>query len=150
MTTTRLPADFKEFLALLAEQEVDYLVVGGYAVGYHGYPRSTGDMDVWIRRSPETARRLVHALREFGFDLPELEPDLFLDPDRVVRLGNPPLRIEIMTSLSGVTFDDCFANRVTEDTDAAPVHFIGLEDLRTNKRASGRHKDLDDLENLPG
>jgi len=149
MTTTRLPTAFKEFLRLLAEHDVRYLIVGGYAVGYHGYPRATGDMDVWVDATPENAEQLVMALREFGFDVPELEPDLFLQPDRVVRMGHPPLRIELLTSVSGVDFSDCYSAREQSEIDETPVYFIGLEKLKENKRASGRHKDLDDLENLP-
>jgi hypothetical protein len=149
MTTTRLPTDFKEFLRLLAEHDVRYLIVCGYAVGYHGYPRATGDMDVWVDATPENAEQLVMALREFGFDVPELEPDLFLQPDRVIRMGHPPLRIELLTSVSGVDFSDCYSAREQDEIDETPVYFIGLEKLKENKRASGRHKDLDDLENLP-
>ncbi len=145
-----LPSDFKEFLRLLSEKNVKYLIVGGYAVGYHGYPRSTGDMDVWVESNEENAERLVDTLREFGFDVPELAPDLFLDPDRVIRMGHPPLRIELLTSLTGVGFAECYSSHVVEQLDdGTPIHFIGLEKLKENKRASGRHKDLNDLEHLP-
>ena len=148
--TTTLPSDFKEFLRLLSEKNVKYLIVGGYAVGYHGYPRSTGDMDVWVDSTEENADRLVQALKAFGFDVPKLDSDLFVDPDRVVRMGHPPLRIEILTSVTGVSFEECYSSRVEEELeDGTPIHFIGLEKLKENKRASGRHKDLDDLENLP-
>jgi predicted nucleotidyltransferase len=148
--TTTLPRDFKEFLRLLDEKGVKYLVVGGYAVGYHGYPRSTGDMDVWVESTEENAKRVVETLKAFGFDVPRLTPDLFLDPDRVVQMGHPPLRIEILTSAAGVSFETCYPTRAVEEMDdGTPVHFIGLEKLKKNKRASGRHKDLDDLENLP-
>lgn len=148
--TTTLPSDFKEFLRLLDEKDVKYLIVGGYAVGYHGYPRSTGDMDVWVESTEENAERVVEALKEFGFDVPRLAPDLFLDPDRVIRMGHPPLRIEILTSVTGVSFGECYSTRAVEEMgDGTPIHFIGLEKLKENKRASGRHKDLDDLENLP-
>jgi hypothetical protein len=148
--TTTLPSDFKEFLRLLDETGVKYLIVGGYAVGYHGYPRSTGDMDVWVDSTEENAKRVVETLKEFGFDVPRLVPDLFLDPDRVIRMGHPPLRIEILTSVAGVSFGECYSSRaVDEMDDGTPIHFIGLEKLKENKRASGRHKDLDDLENLP-
>jgi hypothetical protein len=125
------------------------MIVGGYAVGYHGYPRSTGDMDVWVESTEENAKRVVNTLNEFGFDVPGLSPDLFLDPDRVIRMGHPPLRIEILTSVTGVSFGECYSTRATEEMkDGTPIHF-GLEKLKQNKRASGRHKDLDDLENLP-
>jgi predicted nucleotidyltransferase len=148
--TTTLPSDFKEFLRLLSEKNVKYMIVGGYAVGYHGYPRSTGDMDVWVESAQENAERIVTTLKEFGFGIPGLSPDLFLDPDRVVRMGHPPLRIEILTSVTGVSFGECYSSRVEEELeDGTPIHFIGLEKLKENKRASGRHKDLDDLENLP-
>ena len=112
--TMTLPSDFKEFLRLLSEMGVEYLIVGGYAVGYHGYPRSTGDMDVWVASTEENADRLVKALKEFGFDVPDLDPDLFLEPDRVIRMGHPPLRIEILTSVTGVSFADCYSSRVLE------------------------------------
>jgi predicted nucleotidyltransferase len=148
--TTTLPSDFKEFLRLLSEKDVKYVIVGGYAVGYHGYPRSTGDMDVWVDSTEENADRLVQALKAFGFDVPKLDSDLFVDPDRVVRMGHPPLRIEILTSVTGVSFEECYSSRVEEELeDGTPIHFIGLEKLKENKRESGRHKDLDDLENLP-
>lgn len=149
MTTTRLPTDFKEFLRLLDEHDVRYLIVGGYAVGYHGYPRATGNMDVWIEATPENADRLVAAVKQFGFDVPELDTDLFVESDRVVRLGNPPLRIELLTSVTGVKFPECYPARDQDEIDGTPVYFIGLEKLKENKRASGRHKDMDDLENLP-
>ena len=148
--TMTLPSDFKEFLRLLSEMGVEYLIVGGYAVGYHGYPRSTGDMDVWVASTEENADRLVKALKEFGFDAPDLDPDLFIEPNRVFRMGHPPLRIEILTSVTGVSFADCYSSRVLEQLeDGTPISFIGLEKLKENKQASGRHKDLDDLENLP-
>ena len=147
---TTLPSDFKEFLRLLDEMEVEYLIVGGYAVGYHGYPRSTGDMNVGVESTEENADRGVKTLKEFGFDGPQLAPDLFLEPDRGIRMGHPPLRIEILTSVTGVSFGACYSTRAVEEMDdGTPIHFIGLEKLKENKRASGRHKDLDDLENLP-
>ena len=141
----RLPPDFKEFLRLLASHEVEYLLIGGYAVGYYGYPRSTQDMDIWIAVSPQNAARMVAALREFGFGT----PDLFLARDRIVRMGIPPMRIEVMTTISGVRFEDCFAERVVDNIDGVAVNLINLSHLKVNKKASGRHKDLDDLENLP-
>ncbi len=107
-------------------------------------------MDVWVDSTETNARRLVETLKEFGFDVPELAPDLFLDPDRVIRMGHPPLQIKILTSVTGVAFAECLSFRVMEAMDdATPIHSIGLETLKENKRASGRHKDLDDLKNLP-
>lgn len=144
-----LPLDFKEFLNLLNENHVSYLLIGGYAVGYHGYPRATNDMDIWIAISPDNSNRVVNVLREFGFDTPDLTPTLFLKEKNIVRMGIPPMRIEITTSISGVEFADCFADRVTDKFDGVEVNIISLPYLKTNKKASGRLKDLNDLENLP-
>jgi hypothetical protein len=149
MGMIRLPPDFKEFLQLLNEHDVRYLLIGGYAVGYHGYPRATVDMDIWVALQPDNARRVVSALQAFGFDLPELTEDLFLLPDKIIRMGVPPLRLEILTSISGVEFEECFNNRVVDMIDGVQVNLISLDHLRQNKKASGRYKDLSDLENLP-
>ena len=144
-----LPRDFKEFLSLLRSHGVRYLLIGGYAVGYHGYPRATGDLDIWIAMEPENANRIVEALRRFGFDPPQLAPGLFLQDQRIVRVGNVPLRIEITTAISGVSFEECHAARIEAVLDGVEVTVIDLAHLKTNKRASGRHKDLMDLEQLP-
>ena len=149
MATTRLPSDFSEFLRLLTGHQVEYLLVGGYAVAYHGYPRATGDMDIWVRSTPENAARVIRALQEFGFNVPELQPELFLQPERIIRMGVPPLRIELFTSFSGVAFAECYAERVIAELAGIPVALINLRHLRLNKQASGRHKDLADLEHLP-
>jgi len=149
MATIRLPPDFKEFLQLLNAHQVEYLLVGGYAVGYHGYPRATVDMDIWIGKGTPTAEKMVIVLREFGFDVPNLSAELFLKDDQIVRMGMPPIRLEIFTSIPGVRFEECYAARVAGEIDGVPVSLINLEDLKTNKRASGRNKDLADLENLP-
>jgi phage replication-related protein YjqB (UPF0714/DUF867 family) len=148
MATIRLPSDFREFLQLLNAHQVEYLLVGGYAVGYHGYPRATVDMDIWIGRGPATAAKVVRVLREFGFDVPNLSADLFLKEDQIVRMGQPPIRLEIFTSIPGVRFEECFAARVVGEIDGIMVNLINLQDLKANKRASGRSKDLADLENL--
>jgi hypothetical protein len=143
-----LPRDFKEFLNLLRSHGVRYLLIGGYAVGYHGYPRATGDLDIWIAVEPENASRIVDALREFGFDTPQLDVGLFLR-DGMVRMGEVPGRIEILTSISGVSFEECYANRIVDTLDGVEVSLINLSHLKRNKQASGRHKDLMDLEKLP-
>jgi hypothetical protein len=143
-----LPDDFKEFLRLLRFHGVRYLVVGGWAVIYHGYPRATGDLDVWVAVSPDKAERVIAVLREFGVETPRLSPALFLENDRIVRMGVPPLRIEILTGISGVTFDDCYDGRVDGDLGGAEVSLISLRDLKANKLASGRTKDLADVEEL--
>jgi hypothetical protein len=144
-----LPKDFKEFLRLLRAHGVEYLLIGGWAVGYHGYPRATDDLDVWIAIAPENASRVVEALIDFGFDLPELASALFLQDDQIIRMGVAPLRIEVSTSISGVEFDECYRERLETTLDNEPVSLIGLRHLKINKEASGRLKDLSDLENLP-
>jgi len=144
-----LPPDFKEFLQLLNSHQVEYLLIGGYAVGYYGYPRSTGDMDVWIAINPENAAKLVTVLKEFGFDVPNLSPELFLEKGKITRMGVPPMRLEILTSISGVSFEECYKNRTVDVVDGVKINLISISHLKANKKASGRHKDLNDLENLP-
>ena len=144
-----LPDDFKEFLKLLNAQQVEYLLIGGYAVGYYGYPRATADMDIWIAVHPQNANRVVAALKGFGFDVPGLSSDLFLKEGQIIRMGEPPLRIEIATTISGVNFDECYAERQVDTFDEVEVNLISLKHLKLNKKASGRYKDLNDLENLP-
>ena len=143
-----LPKDFRELLQLLNSKKVEYLVVGGYAVALYGYPRATGDMDIWIALSKDNAHRTVEALREFGFDTPQLKEDLFLEKEKNIRMGNPPLRIEILTSIDGVEFAECYRNKRIVTIDDIEVSFISLKDLKKNKKASGRYQDLADLENL--
>jgi hypothetical protein len=106
-------------------------------------------MDIWIAIQPHNASRVVAVLKDFGFDVPGLSPDLFLKEGQIIRMGEPPLRIEIATTISGVKFDECFAERKTEVFDGVPVNIISLKHLKVNKQASGRYKDLNDLENLP-
>lgn len=149
MGKIEFPPDFSDFLRLLNDHHVEYLLVGGFAVAIHGYPRATADMDIWIERGRENAIRIVQCLKEFGFDAPELEPNLFLQPDRIVRMGIAPLRIEILTDIDGVRFEDCLTRSLTESIDGLLVKVIGLEDLKSNKRASGRPRDVDDLQHLP-
>jgi len=149
MATVKLPRDFREFLKLLNAHRVEYLLIGGYAVAYHGYARATADMDIWIFPTSQNATRTVAALRDFGFAPPELKPELFLEKGRIVRMGVPPVRIEIATSISGVHFDVCYAARQVATLDGVRVNLISLAHLKANKKAAGRYKDLDDLENLP-
>lgn len=144
-----LPPDFKEFLKLLKENEVEYLLIGGYAIGYHGYPRATNDLDVWVAIDPNNAQKIVTALQQFGFQTPDLTDKLFLQEKSIVRMGVPPMRIEILTTISGVDFEDCFQARVETILDGVEVNLISLSHLKQNKKASGRYKDLDDLEHLP-
>ncbi len=109
---------------------------------------ATVDMDVWTHRTPDNAAKLEAALREFGFDLPELSQELLLKPERVIRMGVPPIRIEILTDIDGVEFAECYAARVEDTIEEIPVTIISRPHLIQNKQASGRHQDLDDLENL--
>ena len=149
MATVNLPPDFKEFLKLLNAHQVEYLLIGGYAVAYHGYPRATADMDIWIATHAQNTKKIVAALKEFGFDLPELSTELFQKKGQIIRMGVPPVRIEIATTISGVVFEECFAARVVDELDGVEVNIIDLTHLKVNKKATGRHKDLDDVENLP-
>jgi predicted nucleotidyltransferase len=144
----RLGPDFVEFLNLLNEHRVRYLLIGGYAVAVHGHVRATNDIDVWIEATPENARRTEAAIREFGFDLPELTTERLLDARVITRMGVPPMRIEVLSAISGVSFEEAYVNRISVDVDSIRVPVIGLEDLLANKRASGRAKDLADVEEL--
>ncbi len=144
-----LPDDFREFLKLCNQKHVRYLLIGGYAVGHYGYPRATGEMDVWIERSFENAAQMVAVLIAFGFDVPELSADLFLDESKIVRMGVPPIRLEILNDISGVQFAECYPSRKRAKLDGILVDVISLAHLKTNKAAAGRAKDLDDLEHLP-
>lgn len=144
----KFPDDFKEFLNLLNEHRVKYLLVGGYVVSYYGYPRPTGDMDVWIRVDADNARRTADVLREFGFDADGLQ-EILTREFQIIRMGVPPFRIEVSTYIDGVDFDECYEAREIADFDGVQVNLLSLFHLKANKLASGRHKDLNDLEHLP-
>ncbi len=134
---------------MLNSHGVEYLLIGGYAVGYYGYPRPTGDLDVWVATTPANASRLEAALRDFGFPVSHLADDFAKEPERVLRMGMPPVRLEILTNISGVKFDECYARRVTDTFEGVAVNLISVADLRANKQAAKRKKDLADLDNLP-
>lgn len=140
--------DFKEFIQSLNDNGVRYLVVGGYAVALHGYPRYTKDMDVWVDMTPENASKIVKALDQFGFGSLGVKASDFIEPDQMLQLGYPPGRIDILTTLPGVEFSECYPARTAIDIEGVLVAFIDLENLKKNKRATGRHQDLADLENL--
>jgi len=135
-------------LKLLNSKQIEYLLIGGWAVGYYGYPRATGDMDIWVSSKTENADKLIEAFKEFGFDVPDLSIELFTKENQITRIGVPPLRIEVLTTISGVTFDDCFPRRSVVLIEDIKINLISLEDLKKNKAASKRHRDLDDLEKL--
>lgn len=149
MVKIELHPDFKDFLRLLHSHKVEYLLVGGYAVGYHGYPRATGDMDIWIALNKVNADKVASVLHEFGMAQDEVSKELFLEEDKVIRMGFPPVRIEVITGASGVDFHKCYSRRKIVHIDKIPVNFISLDDLKVNKKVSGRHKDLEDLKHLP-
>jgi hypothetical protein len=140
--------DFKEFVELLIKHEVEYLIVGGYAVGIHGYPRYTGDLDIWLHNTNENAVKILKAVNEFGFSTYGLTTDDFTKPENIIQLGYPPLRIDLLTHIDGVGFNDCFPNRKEVDIENITVNFIGYNDLLKNKKESGRNRDKDDIENL--
>lgn len=146
MDTIPLPNDFSECLRLFESTGVEYLLVGGYAVNLHGYSRTTGDIDLWVLSSEGNATRVAAALRAFGFAA--AEPAMFFPPGQIIRMGRPPIRLEILTKLSGVEFDDCYARREMLTIGGLTLPVIGLEDLKRNKRAAGRFKDLADVEEL--
>lgn len=143
-----LSKDFKEFIELLNAHNVRYLVVGGYAVAFHGYPRYTKDLDVWIELSPENADNILKALEEFGFGSLGLKAEDFLESDQIIQLGYPPNRIDILTALKEVKFEDCYKEKVGVEIQGLKINFIDLENLKHNKRATGRPQDLADAENL--
>jgi hypothetical protein len=149
MAIPALARDFKEFLKLLNSNHVEYLLIGGYAVGIHGHIRATNDLDIWINATAENAGKIEQSLREFGFGAAGLTANLFLEPNNVVRMGVPPMRIEILTSISGVQFAVCYAEKEMVQIEGLLVPVISLPRLRENKAASGRAKDLADLESLP-
>jgi hypothetical protein len=136
-------------LKLLNSKGVEYLIIGGYAVGYYGYPRATADLDVWIAVHSDNIQRTTEAIREFGFDVPELTPEVFHGEKRVIRMGVPPFRIEVLTVISGVNFVECYAARTVDVLDEVQVNFISLKHLKINKRACGRPQDIADLDHLP-
>ncbi len=148
MATIRLPTNFKEFLKLLNSAGVEYLVVGGYAVAFHGHPRSTGDMDIWIATTPGNVPRVRRALTEFGFSEEQAASAPLHIGGKVIRMGRPPLRIELLTSVSGLDFEVCYQRRASQIVDDIKVAFISRDDLLANKRAAGRTQDLADIEAL--
>jgi hypothetical protein len=140
--------DFRELLNLLNENHVEYLVVGAFALGFLGSPRSTGDLDVWIRPDEINAKRIIKALNDFGLaSLGYKEAD-FVNKNTIVQLGVQPVRIDIFMNIDGVEFDDAFKNRNTVESKGVIINYISKEDFIKNKKATGRLKDLADIESL--
>lgn len=140
--------DFKEFIELLIKNKAEYLIVGGYAVGIHGHPRYTGDLDIWLNPTPANADLILKSVNEFGFSSFNLSQADFTKPGNVIQLGYPPLRIDLLTEIDGVTFEECFKNRKEVVIEELKVNFIGYNDLLKNKKESGRPGDIDDIDNL--
>lgn len=144
-----LDPDYLDFISSCIDRDVRFLIVGGYAVAAHGHPRYTKDLDVWVMVDQRNAERLLLALGDFGFGSLDLTTQNFLDDDVVIQLGYEPVRIDLLTAASGVDFADCYERRVEIDVEGVRIPFISLPDLRRNKAASGRLRDLADLEDLP-
>ena len=144
----KLPKDSREFIALLNEAKGKYLVIGGYAVAWHGHPRFTGDVDFFVERSEENAEAILQALGKFGMGSLELNETDFMEPDVNIQLGRPPQRIDILTYADGVDFTEAWASKIVGDWDGLSVNLISLPHLLDNKRATGRSQDLADIEKL--
>jgi predicted nucleotidyltransferase len=142
---------YKELLQLLNEFQVEYLIVGGFAVMKYGEPRYTKDLDVWVHNSPQNSVRVVEALRKFGAPLEHdgISAETFTENQVVYQIGIAPVRIDILTEITGVEFADAWTKRVGSTFFGVPVHFISLDDLLANKRAMGRDSDLKDLQQNP-
>ena len=147
-STLRLPPDWNEFIACLQRHRARYLIVGAHAVAAHGRPRATQDLDVWVAPPPGNAKRVGAALRDFGFPALGRAWRRFAHPNCVAQLGNPPLQIDVLTSITGVRFPDAWRGRIDVEIDGTPIHFLGEDELRLNKASTGRPKDLLDLELL--
>jgi hypothetical protein len=143
-----LGRDFKEFVGCCDRHDVRYLIVGGYAVGFHGHVRYTKDLDVWVEATEANAAKILAALDEFGFASVGLAIDDFLVPGSVIQLGYQPNRLDLLTQPDGVSFSECWDARETVELDGLTINVIGFDDLIANKRASGRLRDLADIEDL--
>ena len=140
--------DFKEFLESLNANNVEYLVIGGYAVAFHGHPRYTKDIDIWVSPAEENIHNLLNALDDFGFSSLGLTVDDFNDPEQIIQLGYAPNRIDLLTDLEGVDFETCYTKKVVGDIDNMPLNFIDLGKVKKKKKITGRNQDLADLEKL--
>jgi len=149
---SNLNEDFRDLLLELADADVDFVLVGAFAVAYHGVPRATGDMDVFVRPSPKNAKRVFDALASFGAPLASagVTPGDFETPGIVYQIGQPPRRIDMLTEISGVSFDEAWESRQRVNFEGREVHFIGRDELLRNKEAVGRPKDLADVSRLRG
>lgn len=144
----KLQSDLREFVELLNSKNVEYVIVGGHAVALHGFVRFTGDIDFFVRRTVENAARILDALAEFGFGDVGLDEEALVGEDSVIQLGHPPNRIDLLTSISAVSFDEAWESRISGELDGLAVSYLARDLLLRNKRASGRAKDMADVEEL--
>ena len=143
-----LPRDFREFIQLLNEHDVAYVIVGGYALAVHGYVRYTGDIDVFVALTPDNAAKTLNVFHAFGLKTPDLNTELLLEEGNIIRVGSEPMRLEVLNKISGVDFEECYRNRQTIMIDGVAVNFVGYRELIKNKRATGRDKDRVDVAEL--
>ncbi len=143
-----LAPDFDEFIGSLNAHGVEFIVVGAYALAFHGAPRFTGDLDILIRPSLDNSTRLLAALEAFGFPVPDLRPEMIADPRRMLQMGVPPVQIHVMSAISGVGWEDAWSDCVTGPLGDHSVRFLGRDTFLRNKRAAGRPKDLADIDAL--
>ena len=143
-----LNKDFTEFLNLLNKHEVEYMVVGGYALALHGKPRQTGDLDIWIDNGKANAEKMLHVIRDFGFGSLGLKEEDFLKDNAIIQLGYPPVRIDILNMIDGVKFKEALGHRLTQKMDGVIIPFIGKDDFIKNKKAAGRSQDLTDIKEI--
>ncbi len=143
-----LDENFKEFIRLLNVNDVKYLVIGGFAVAYHGYPRYTKDIDFWVWAHPENAEKVIKTIKDFGFGMMGFQIEDLLNPENVIQLGYEPNRIDLLVDLEGLDFETSFANCQEAEFEGMPIHFINLEDLVKNKLLTGRLKDKVDAQTL--
>lgn len=145
-----LASDFDEFIACLTARGVEFLIVGAYALAFHGAPRFTGDLDILVRPTDGNASRLLQAIADFGFPTAGIEPAGIVNPRRMLELGLPPVQLHVMSALSGVTWEDAATQAVRGRLGRHEVAFLGRTTLIQNKRAAGRPKDLADIDALGG
>jgi predicted nucleotidyltransferase len=142
--------DFEEFLKYLTDEKVEFVIIGGYAVAFHGYVRATNDMDLFFKNSDKNILKIRNALNKFGISTSESDADEFKKSDTILRIGNPPVRIEMSNSISGIEFDDVWENKIKDMYGDVTVYYISFDDLLKNKKTSGRPKDLADYDELGG
>ncbi|MFH1664754.1 MAG: hypothetical protein ABIA77_01255 [Candidatus Omnitrophota bacterium] len=140
--------DFKELLELFNRHNVEYLIVGAYALAFYGCPRYTGDLDILVKPEVNNAKKILDALKEFGFGSSDINIEDLCSQEKVVQLGVPPVRVDILTSLTGLTWERVSSNKAEGEYGGIPVYFIGKNELIANKKSLGRHKDLADIESI--